>query len=274
MTNTALHIANGKLKAGNIVFPAFLLFVNLFKKPSPLLMLTLALVSTPIKADPVCTSSPELIGVRYEQQVKDINAGRKTLAVMELWRDGNRVMHVYPDRRLAEQWEQAESGALHLTIWHDEDKQGIEYMPEDLGSRAAPSQWAEKWQLVSEKLIQSLALNSANKADCEATLKAQQKTATHQIILEWNQHLQLPSRFTVSTTAKVESWIAKEVINDPQKIRRFFAQREAYKTTDYIDIGDNESDPFLRKMIHLGFVSHGASGFYDADGHTLKNHSH
>ncbi|WP_198246622.1 hypothetical protein [methane-oxidizing endosymbiont of Gigantopelta aegis] len=44
---------------------------------------------------------------------------------MELWRDGNRVLYVYPDQGLAEQWERSGHGSLHLTTWFDKDKQGI-----------------------------------------------------------------------------------------------------------------------------------------------------
>jgi len=95
-----------------------------------------------------------------------------------------------------------------------------------------------------------------------------------QVSLEWNVSLQLPTRYTVRTKGRVEIWEAREIVTDPQKVRQVFDRRTAYKTTDFIDIGDNESAPFLRKMIYLGFVSYGASGFYDADGHALEGRGH
>jgi len=59
------------------------------------------------------------------------------------------------------------------------------------------------------------------------------------------------------------------------QIQQQFALWDAYQTTDYADIGDNEGDPFLAKMINLGFIEHGASGFYDANGKALGGgHSH
>ena len=45
-------------------------------------------------------------------------------------------------------------------------------------------------------------------------------------------------------------------------------------STDFADVGDNEAGPFLRKMIALGFVEHGASGFYQANGETLQGGAH
>ena len=57
-------------------------------------------------------------------------------------------------------------------------------------------------------------------------------------------------------------------------IKQKFAVWDRYQTTDYADVGDNESDPMLAKMIKLGFISHGASGFYHADGTQIESGHH
>lgn len=264
MTDTVLHTADGKVKAGNILFPAFLSFVYS----------VICFVPLSARAVEVCDSTPEYVGVRYEQQVHDLNADTTTRRVMELWRDGERVMHVYPERGLAEQWERPDKGALHLTTWFDEDSQGIEYMPEDIGSAADPRRWTEKWQLVSDNVRRTLKAGQAVGSGCEQTSELTKEVSGRLVLLEWNVPFQLPTRYTVRTKGRVETWVAREIVTDKDKIRQEFDRRSAYKTTDYIDIGDNESDPFLRKMIHLGFVSHGASGFYDAAGHLLEGQGH
>lgn len=62
---------------------------------------------------------------------------------------------------------------------------------------------------------------------------------------------------------------------DKAAVMQQFANWDSFQTTDYADIGDNEGDPFLAKMINLGFIEHGASGFYDASGKALGGgHSH
>lgn len=43
-----------------------------------------------------------------------------------------------------------------------------------------------------------------------------------------------------------------------------------YRDMDFADVGDNESDPFIAKMIHQGFIQHGSSGFYDSQGNPLS----
>lgn len=53
-----------------------------------------------------------------------------------------------------------------------------------------------------------------------------------------------------------------------------FDRWRTWPSTDFADVGDNEADPFLRKMIALGFVEHGASGFYRADGEPLRDGAH
>ncbi len=45
--------------------------------------------------------------------------------------------------------------------------------------------------------------------------------------------------------------------------------------TDYSDVGDNESDPFVRKMINMGFVSLGTLGVYNLNGQVIDGvHGH
>ncbi|GAB1112012.1 MAG: hypothetical protein SwBeaMacB_26570 [Shewanella algae] len=49
-----------------------------------------------------------------------------------------------------------------------------------------------------------------------------------------------------------------------------------FQDLDFADVGDSESDPFIAKMITQGFIQHGSSGFYSADGQQLDggHHSH
>lgn len=146
MTDTVLHAANGK--AGNILFPAVFSFVYTVSRFMPVSIVLLMAAPVVTQAEEACHSLPEKIGVRYEQQQHDLNSGKKTSRVMELWRDGNRILHVYPDRGLAEQWEHSGKGAaLHLTFWFDKYAEGIEYMPEDIGSLADARRWEENGKL-------------------------------------------------------------------------------------------------------------------------------
>ena len=273
MTEAVLYKENGK--AANILFAALLSFTgSVTGVVVKTVLLVFAVVYTAMAADE-CNIPSSKVGVRYEQTVRD--AGGKVIVRqrMALWRNGDRVMHVYPDRGLAEQWERSGKGRLHLVSWFDEDSHGIEYMPEDIGPLSSPGRWTEKWQLVSDKAMQEMDSRSVTGQGCDIKRRLVRNSPDRQVMLEWNINLQLPMRYRVRTKDGDMTWVSKEIISDPEKVQQAFDRRAAYKTTDYIDIGDNESDPFLRKMIHLGFASHDASGFYDADGHMLEeSHSH
>jgi hypothetical protein len=52
---------------------------------------------------------------------------------------------------------------------------------------------------------------------------------------------------------KRTEWTLTATHRDATAAQRVFSVRESYKSTDFADIGDNETDPFLRDMIHLGF---------------------
>jgi hypothetical protein len=80
---------------------------------------------------------------------------------------------------------------------------------------------------------------------------------------------------TETTPGMTREWQLKEMVTEDAAVKAAFELRDDYETTDYADIGDNESDPFLLKMINLGHISHGASGFYDEHGHQMDGrHQH
>ncbi len=270
MTDTVFQKAD--IKAGSTMLPVVFRFNW---QLTPYVFMLLLMVVGSVNATEACTESPELMGVRYQQTVVDLKKKTTKIRHMELWRDGNRVLYVYPDQGLAEQWERSGHGRLHLTTWFDKDKQGIEYMPEDLGKRAGPKHWAEKWQIIADPAVQAISIEATRGEGCSLTQVRVMSSPKRQVSLDWNVALKLPMRYSVKTQDRHEIWQLEEVVTAADRVKLVFNQRAAYKTTDYIDIGDNESDPFLRKLIHLGFVSHGASGFYDAEGHELKSgHSH
>jgi hypothetical protein len=41
-----------------------------------------------------------------------------------------------------------------------------------------------------------------------------------------------------------------------------------------VDIGDNEADPFLIKMINLGYIDHAPQAVYDANGNNIAQPAH
>jgi hypothetical protein len=94
------------------------------------------------------------------------------------------------------------------------------------------------------------------------------------IVLKWLPELQLVSFFSSTRGDIKETWQLTSQQYDQPAIELFFTQLSQYQSTDYADIGDDHTDPFLAKMINLGFVEHGASGFYNTDGQPIEGGHH
>ena len=92
--------------------------------------------------------------------------------------------------------------------------------------------------------------------------------------ITWFPELSLINSFAITekkTDSIVESWSLKSVDLSGEQITPFFKSRYDYFATDYADIGDDHTDPFLTKMMNLGFIEHGASGFYDTNGNPMAD---
>lgn len=79
--------------------------------------------------------------------------------------------------------------------------------------------------------------------------------------LAWFEPLAIPLSLTVSIADKQRSWQAVGAIRQ-QEIAPMMAHWQQFQRTDYADIGDNENDPFLAKLIHQGFVEHPAQHYH------------
>ena len=86
--------------------------------------------------------------------------------------------------------------------------------------------------------------------------------------------LKLIESFSVDKSGYVREWKLKTV-DFNKNTKDFFTKRQNYQSTDYADIGDDHTDPFLTKMVTQGFIEAGASGYYDEHGHSIgEGHSH
>lgn len=228
------------------------------------------MMAKPASAD--CPADYSVIGARYDVSTIQPHTGTKTIRHIVLWRNGDRVAHEYSDTRITEIFERTSNGKLRLERHFDDFKRGIEYQPNEIRNRGDADDWNLTYQLVADNLLASMHLEASAGSGCDTvkTFSLTKDTAT--IELDWLANQQLLQRYTEIAPDRRVTWKLVATITDPERIRNAFAARADYDMTDYADIGDNESDPFLMRMINTGFVEHGASGFYDAHGHQLEGH--
>jgi len=219
-----------------------------------------------------CTINKDLLGAKYNVIISQADTDQQSPRELVLWRNGIQVAHEYKDNRITELWEQSRTGSLRLERHFDDYQRGIEYQPSEINNGRGVTDWSQKYQLVSKNLIASMQLDATHGEGCDKLEIYLLKRGDTSITLEWLPNQQLVKSFKEQNPSRTIVWELQETITGADEVRAAFSTRAAYQTTDYADIGDNESDPFFLKMMNLGFIAHGASGFYDADGHRLDGH--
>ncbi len=182
-----------------------------------------------------------------------------------LWRTPTKVAKQNP--QYIELWQQLRNQQIRPIRYFQQAQRGIEYQPSEVHGQ---QDWSAKYQLVSDKLLASMTRQKTTGKGCEQTEYYTQQQGQSKLELSWLANQQLLKSMRISTPSYSREIILTAAHYNQQQVKAQFAMWDSYQTTDYADIGDNESDPFLAKMINLGFVEHGASGFYDAQGNQLK----
>ena len=188
-----------------------------------------------------------------------------------LWRDDHQVAH--QSEAITELWQNLANKQLRPIRYFNAAQRGIEYQPSEV--RGVQS-WSAKNQLVDTHLIEKMTLVSTKGTGCDEV--------KNYMLIEGDNQFKL-ALFTQSNLVKSFSVMNKkshthtelnlnDVSSNKAEITAQFAKWDRFQTTDYADIGDNENDPFLAKMINLGFIEHGPTGFYNQQGDAIQGGHH
>lgn len=216
--------------------------------------------------------------------------------VVHVWREGDesrRVAHSFPGSSkmaaTSEVWNTINNGLLRVVKHFDDHKRAIEYEPIDIGSPQASSSWVSKYYLIPNALYDKAQREASTiveqSGDCLVHTTLAATTSLTEFRVTWDTALQLPVYFSMrqlmdnlqsdTPTFGVVEWELTELSEDAAVVADQYQRWDEFDTMDFADIGDNENDPFLMTMINLGFINHGASGFYDSQGGQLSGgHRH
>lgn len=226
-----------------------------------------------------CAALAKHLGVQYhivETHVVDTkkNQTRTEEKDFNLWRNDGLVAHEYLDTKLTFIWNQTPNGQLKGLQAFDDYDRAIEYEPRSAREKHKGEAWQEQYQLFSEATLSAMTLKVERGSGCEREQEFERVSGDTKRRLVWLPELKIARSYSAHNKGNSVEWTAKELIREPKKVSAAISRRLDYQTTDYADVGDNESDPFLLKMVNLGFIAHGSEGFYDADGHPLQGHHH
>jgi len=219
-----------------------------------------------------CATANKL-GAIYEIEMSPEagSSATKPIQKLELWRSGKQVAIRYPQKQITELWEQTKNNQLHMVRYFDAHQRGIEYQPIEIKGK---HDWSVKHQLISDAFKGRMTPGEESGKGCDQKQHYSLHKEHENYHLVWLKTLQLPEELSVKSQTTGTHWTLKQLIKDEKTVDKAFDLLAQYQTVDFTDIGDMENDPFLRKMINLGFVEHGHSGFYDAEGNDIGSHGH
>lgn len=215
-----------------------------------------------------CNDDKKLIEAKYliaSYQV-EITANNKkpVLSEIVLARKGNQV--AYSKNGITEIWDLLKNKRIKLTKYFEQYSKGIEYQANEIKTHIGKLNWSSKYQLVPDDLINSMQVDKTDFRQCKKYQQLSKELVTKNGIdklnINWLVDYQLPATINYRSYQKQVRWKLVKLEQARKKVEDYFYKRESYHLTDYADVGDNESDPFLKKMINLGFVSHSESVFF------------
>ena len=230
----------------------------------------ISLLSVNSFAEPAC-QPVDTLSAHYQVTTNNSKAEKPSKVVV--LRQGNQVAYRYESAAITELWEHTSNNRVRLVRYFDQYKRGVEYQPNEVKHH---QNWSIKTSLISQSLLNSTTNTTHDSQDCDTITQHQGQHNKQLFSVKWHPRYQLPTDFTVSDDQGhlISQWTLLDIKTDKNDINTALSQFDQYQTTDYTDIGDSESDPFLRKMIHLGFIDHGHSGVYDAAGNSLDHPAH
>lgn len=213
----------------------------------------------------------------YEITVKHNNHDHpESTRQLNLWRlSANQVVHQFSQQQLSQHWTLQKNNRVKLLKLFDAHDRGVEYAAEDIKGHQKRD-WSEKYQLLSDDFLAQLSLVKSYQDETYGTVQVLSvESDTRKLLVEWLPEHKLLKSVRSQGPQSSEHWQLVNLSADIDKIKSQAQLWDKYYLTDYADIGDNESDPFLMQMINLGFVEEAASGFYNDKGQQIQGqHSH
>lgn len=227
-----------------------------------------ALAVVPMNTD--CQKQSDNLSASYHFERA---AAHKTgVSTVGLWRYQGRVAQVSPAQNIISIWYKTQESRIKLDRLFTEFNRGIEYQPADY--RGKITDWKTKYQLIPENLLTQLKVKSTSGSGCELVEHRVGEVNGKKHDLYWMPKLKLVKEHTMSDKRSKLHITLKDLSLTENKVKAQFDKWDSYKMIDYADVGDTESDPFVAKMINMGFVKHGA-GFYNSDGTAIEGgHGH
>jgi|GEM_PF-1677927 len=214
-------------------------------------------------------SAPELKTAKSSQKNQHNHQTKKT--AFTLVRNNAQVAYQFPNKNIIDIWLKYPNQQVALNRYFESQKRVIEYQPTELKRSV---NWQKKYQLITHEQIKEMDLINQAGSGCYQQQEYQLKKDNLVVQLRWLPQLNLVKSLVVTQGEHTKKWQLTQIKSLQSDVEEFFTKRYNYQSTDYADIGDNESDPFLLNMINLGFIDHSPQGFYNSKGENISPTGH
>lgn len=170
--------------------------------------------------------------------------------LITLIRDGNKVARHNKTLQFVDIWYR-HNQRVSLTRIFENYNRAIEYSAADI--QQTPERWQTEYQIISPVTFKRLKAVKQEANSCDALVVYQ--SPDQRLEVSWLNALSLPKEIHWQGLQGNEHWQLLSLSQPTQRaqIATLFARWQQVPTTDYADIGDNESDEVLSKMIKQGF---------------------
>ncbi|WP_166377939.1 hypothetical protein [Pseudoalteromonas sp. Z9A4] len=209
--------------------------------------------------------------LKADYKITNSHKAQQNSESLTLWRNDQQVAH--QRQVITELWQHLANKQIRPIRYFNAQQRGIEYQPSEV---RGVQNWSAKNQLVDAHLIEKMTLLNTQGTGCDEVKNYTLSENGNDFNLAFITQSNLVKTFSVTNKkAQTNTVLSLNNVNSNKaEITAQFAKWDRFQTTDYADIGDNENDPFLAKMINLGFIEHSATGFYNQQGKAIQGGHH
>lgn len=179
------------------------------------------------------------------------------ISPLQVWYTEQGTFYRQPNGALVS-W-QPQGKKLYFKRWMEAEQLVIEYEPSDLSSLGHKNlEWEQVRGLMTSDVLNSMHFVSNATWNRYSTKRLANKEHAQEV--ELLDKYQVP----VQITTKGRPTMVLSRLYDTDQVQQWLSQLAAFEHMDYADIGDNENDKRVAKLIHQGFVP----------GHASSTHNH
>jgi len=194
-------------------------------------------------------------------------------SAVNYYRLKDRSAFEYTQQGITEVWTKTINNNASMIKGFDKDQRSIEYETIDLTMDKKNSSWNKRSNLMHPKDFNFK--NNSVKTINGCVVKHYEKSENGKSIsMDWNEKRDILVNFEIKDQKKVYYDYQLKSLKSLDLEDNHIVKVQGYERTDFADIGDNESDPFFRKMINLGFITHHETNIINDKGQLVEAESH